>query len=81
MSYLRRNTLEPTMTEIDFKDYVEVIKDWPEAGQAVCDISRLLEHPTVFHEAVVAPGAAHLHGKDALVRFDLDMIQAFPGFL
>ncbi len=42
------------MTEIDYNDYVEVIKDWPEPGQAVCDISRILEHPTVFHEAVVA---------------------------
>ncbi|MHA1944308.1 MAG: adenine phosphoribosyltransferase, partial [Candidatus Thorarchaeota archaeon] len=54
MTYLRRLTHEPTMTEIDYRDYVEVIKDWPEPGQAVCDISRLLEHPTVFHEAVVA---------------------------
>ena len=42
------------MTEIDYNDYVEVIKDWPEPGQSVCYISRLLEHPTVFHEAVVA---------------------------
>jgi len=40
------------MTDINFLDYVEVIKDWPEPGKAVCDISRLLEHPTVFHEAV-----------------------------
>jgi len=43
-----------TDEEIDFRDYVEVIKDWPQKGQAVADISRLLEHPTVFHEAVVA---------------------------
>ena len=42
------------MTDVNFLDYVEVIKDWPEPGKAVCDISRLLEHPTVFHEAVVA---------------------------
>ncbi len=41
------------MTDVDFRDYVEVIKDWPEPGKAVIDISRLLEHPTVFHEAVV----------------------------
>ncbi len=41
------------MTEIDFTEYVEVIRDWPESGKAVCDISRLLEHPDVFHEAVV----------------------------
>ena len=42
------------MTEIDFSKYVEVIQDWPEPGNAVCDISRLLEHPTVFHHAVAA---------------------------
>ncbi|MHA1903053.1 MAG: phosphoribosyltransferase family protein [Candidatus Thorarchaeota archaeon] len=42
------------MTDVDFLEYVEVIKDHPEPGKAVCDISRLLEHPTVFHEAVVA---------------------------
>ena len=42
------------MTDINFLDYVEVIMDWPEPGKAVCDISRLLEHPSVFHEAVVA---------------------------
>lgn len=42
------------MTGVDFLEYVDVIKDWPEPGKAVCDISRLLEHPTVFHEAVVA---------------------------
>jgi adenine phosphoribosyltransferase len=41
------------MTDINFIDYVEVIKNWPEPGKAVCDISRLLEHPDVFHEAVV----------------------------
>ncbi len=41
------------MVDIDFADYVDVIKDWPQPGQAVCDISRLLEDPTVFHEAVV----------------------------
>ncbi len=41
------------MTDIDFKDYVEVIRDWPEPGRAVIDISRILEHPSVFHEAVV----------------------------
>lgn len=40
--------------EINFEDYVDIIKDWPEKGKAVCDISRLLEHPSVFHEAVVA---------------------------
>ena len=54
MSYERRFNFEPTMTEIDFGKYVEVIKDWPEPGSAVCDISRLLEHPTVFHHAVAA---------------------------
>jgi adenine phosphoribosyltransferase len=42
------------MSDVNFLDYVEVIKDWPEPGKAVCDISRLLEHPSVFHEAVVA---------------------------
>jgi adenine phosphoribosyltransferase len=42
------------MSVMDFKDYVEVIKDWPEPGKAVCDISRLLEHPDVFHKAVVS---------------------------
>ncbi|UCE08915.1 MAG: hypothetical protein JSW61_07930 [Candidatus Thorarchaeota archaeon] len=42
------------MTDIDFREYVEVINDWPEPGKAVIDISRLIEHPTVFHEAVVA---------------------------
>ncbi len=42
------------MAEVNFIDYVEVIEDWPEPGKAVCDISRLLEHPNVFHEAVVA---------------------------
>ncbi|MFQ5834175.1 MAG: phosphoribosyltransferase family protein [Candidatus Thorarchaeota archaeon] len=42
------------MTDISFHDFVEVIKDWPEPGQAVIDISRLLENPDVFHEAVVA---------------------------
>ena len=41
------------MTDVDFAEYVEVIRDWPEPGKAVCDISRLLEHPNVFHEAVV----------------------------
>ena len=41
------------MTDVNFQEYVDVIKDWPEAGKAVCDISRLLEHPTIFHEAVV----------------------------
>ncbi|MFW9888526.1 MAG: phosphoribosyltransferase family protein [Candidatus Thorarchaeota archaeon] len=40
------------MTDVDFRDYVEVIKDWPEEGQAVIDISRLLENPTVFNKAV-----------------------------
>ncbi|MFW9920042.1 MAG: phosphoribosyltransferase family protein [Candidatus Thorarchaeota archaeon] len=53
MSTFFRINVEPTMKEIDFRDYVEVIRDWPESGKAVCDISRLLEHPTVFHEAVV----------------------------
>jgi adenine phosphoribosyltransferase len=60
MSLHRKNYLsillpicDATMTEIDFKEYVDVIKDWPEPGKAVCDISRLLEHPTMFHEAVV----------------------------
>jgi adenine phosphoribosyltransferase len=42
------------LAEIDFRDYVEVIKDWPSPGKAVCDISRLLENPRVFHEAVMA---------------------------
>ena len=42
------------MTDVDFLEYVEVIRDIPEPGKAVCDISRLLEHPDVFHEAVVA---------------------------
>lgn len=42
------------MVEVDFSEYVDVIKDWPEPGKAVCDISRLLEHPNIFHEAVVA---------------------------
>jgi len=41
------------MTEFNFADFVDVIKDWPEPGQAVMDISRLLEHPHVFHKAVV----------------------------
>lgn len=41
------------MTDIDFTEYIDVIKDWPEPGKAVCDISRLLEHPHIFHEAVV----------------------------
>ena len=41
------------MTDVDFRDYVEVIKDWPEQGQAVIDISRLLENPVVFDKAVV----------------------------
>ena len=42
------------MTNIDYKEYIDVISDWPEPGMYVCDISRLLEDPTVFHEAVVA---------------------------
>ncbi|MBN2228486.1 MAG: hypothetical protein JW779_02760 [Candidatus Thorarchaeota archaeon] len=42
------------MANVDFKKYIEVIKDWPGPGKAVCDISRLLEHPNIFHEAVVA---------------------------
>ena len=42
-----------TMADIDWKEYIEVVRDWPEPGMAVIDISRLLEHPTVFHEAVV----------------------------
>ena len=42
----------PKMTEFNFADFVDVIKDWPEPGQAVMDISRLLEHPKVFHKAV-----------------------------
>ena len=42
------------MVDVDFTEYVDVIKDWPEPGKAVCDISRLLEHPLIFHEAVVA---------------------------
>ncbi len=41
------------MTKVNFKDYIDVIKDWPEPGKAVCDISRLIEDPSVFHEAVV----------------------------
>ena len=47
-----RKLEDSKLTDIDFRDYVEVIKDWPEPGTAVCDISRLLEHPSVFHEAV-----------------------------
>ncbi len=43
-----------TMVDVDFSEYVDVIKDWPEPGKAVVDISRLLEHPNIFHEAVVA---------------------------
>ncbi|MGY5853843.1 MAG: phosphoribosyltransferase family protein [Candidatus Thorarchaeota archaeon] len=42
------------MTDVNFRDFVDVIKDWPEPGKAVCDISRLIEDPNVFHEAVVA---------------------------
>ncbi|MGQ4911710.1 MAG: phosphoribosyltransferase family protein [Candidatus Thorarchaeota archaeon] len=41
------------MTDVDFSKYVDVIRDWPEPGQAVCDISRLLEDPKVFGEAVM----------------------------
>ncbi len=41
------------MVDVDFKEYVDVIKDWPAPGNVVCDISRLLEHPNIFHEAVV----------------------------
>jgi adenine phosphoribosyltransferase len=41
------------MADVDFTEYIIVIRDWPEAGKAVCDISVLLEHPNVFHEAVV----------------------------
>ena len=41
------------MTDVDFAEYIDVIKDWPDPGKAVCDISRLLEHPHIFHEAVV----------------------------
>lgn len=41
------------MEDVDFTKYIEVIRDWPEPGKAVCDISVLLEHPQVFHEAVV----------------------------
>ena len=41
------------MVDVNFTDYVDVIKDWPQPGMAVCDISRMLEHPNVFHEAVV----------------------------
>ncbi|MEM4735694.1 MAG: phosphoribosyltransferase family protein [Candidatus Thorarchaeota archaeon] len=40
------------MAGIDYRDYVDVITDWPEPGKAVCDISRLLEDPSVFHQAV-----------------------------
>ncbi len=39
--------------DIDFRNYVDVIRDWPKPGMAVCDISRLLEDPQIFHEAVV----------------------------
>ena len=42
------------MSSIDWQEYVEVLKDWPEQGKSMIDISRLLEHPDVFHEAVVA---------------------------
>jgi len=41
------------MVDIDFTEYIDVIKDWPTPGEAVCDISRLLENPNIFHEAVV----------------------------
>jgi len=41
------------MTDVDFAKYVEVIRDWPEPGKAVCDISKLLEDPHMYHEAVV----------------------------
>ena len=41
------------MADVDFTEYIDVIKDWPEPGKAVCDISRILEHPHIFHEAVV----------------------------
>ncbi len=41
------------MTDIDFREYVEVIRDWPKPGEAMLDISRLLEHPDIFHKAVV----------------------------
>ena len=40
------------MADVDFAKYVEVLRDWPEPGQAVCDISRLLEHPQIFSAAV-----------------------------
>ena len=40
------------MADIDFAKYVEVLRDWPTPGQAVCDISKLLEHPDVFSAAV-----------------------------
>ena len=41
------------MVDVDFTEYIDVIKDWPEPGKAVCDISKILEHPHIFHEAVV----------------------------
>ena len=41
------------MADVDFTKYIEVIRDWPQPGKTVCDISKLLEHPQVFHEAVV----------------------------
>ncbi|MHA1948997.1 MAG: phosphoribosyltransferase family protein [Candidatus Thorarchaeota archaeon] len=41
------------MNDVDFTKYIDVIKDWPEPGKVVCDISRLIEHPHLFHEAVV----------------------------
>ncbi|TFG11306.1 hypothetical protein EU537_12770 [Candidatus Thorarchaeota archaeon] len=53
MLRLLETEVDTRMTDIDFRDYVDVIEDWPEPGKAVCDISRLLEHPSIFHEAVV----------------------------
>ncbi|RDE17562.1 MAG: hypothetical protein C4K49_02150 [Candidatus Thorarchaeota archaeon] len=42
------------LTDVDFREYVDIIQDWPSPGKAVCDISRLLEDPAIFHEAVQA---------------------------
>jgi len=60
------------MSEIDFRDYVEVIRDWPEPGQAVIDISRLLENPAVFDKAVVTLAKPLLEVKpNKIIGIDL----------
>ncbi|MHA2140741.1 MAG: phosphoribosyltransferase family protein [Candidatus Thorarchaeota archaeon] len=60
------------MTDVDFRDYVEVIKDWPEPGKSVIDISRLLENPTVFDKAVVTLSKPLLEVKpNKIIGIDL----------